>query len=974
MKAHQPWSPRSLGGKLLALVAACAVLPLVAMAAAHVWFERQEVERAAVELLHARADHLATELDYFHDFFGSATVRWATVSAAVEVLSHLPSAPTAAVAQLQFSLDKVRTGDPRLQAIAVVDAAGRTVEASADQRPPAGAVWPAFANLVEAIKRAERGHHAVVPLIEPGQPARLVYGRAIGTPAKGYVLFVVKFESFWQAVQRSDDKAGPGSHSVVVDEFGVRVAHSRSAELLFRPTDSESRATSELLARSNWYGPQTAQWMADVRPAPEMAKFAGDPSLDRVFRGQAQASLGTALIVQRSLRHVPWTLFYCLPERAVQDRLWMPFMRGSAMAMVFVAVALVLGWFLARRIVQAQARLRAAVARLRAGDLSGRVDLEGNPELGDLLRDFNDMAESLRQSHDELEARVAERTADLQQALATIRVANEDLTNHAHELAAQTEELQAQQEELNQRSRELQEADSHKSRFLTNKSHELSTPLNAIIGFSDLLLHDAGHIDDTERKQFIGDIYSSGQHLLHLINDLLDLARIEAGHLKLELDAVYPRAAIDEAIDVVSGFAKSRDVRIEVASVSQLPVVADRLRLRQVLVNLVGNAIKFSPPGAVVQLGAEKAEDGHKRFWVRDQGPGMADDLRARLFEPFVQGDDSLARQHAGSGLGLAISRTLVDAMGGRIGVESAPNVGSRFWFTLPKAAGETLPAKRVTLSGHFSQTLHGVKVLVCCRDERDAAALADPLMALGAEVRQTATMVASLESALSDPPAVCVCDDLLADGSADQLFSALRSDPETAKVAQIMILASSGRTRSTPGDDRITYAIKGTFSGDDWVATVERAAGLCARPVPQLEPVNGQPCVLVADDNDVNRALVARIVHRVGARVVSAADGRQAVDLARLHKPALALLDLAMPELDGYGTLAALRADPALARIPCVAVTAMAMRADEARAIAAGFDEFVTKPIDVTRFEAMVRRWILTGKTAAAVQSSSNG
>jgi signal transduction histidine kinase len=224
-----------------------------------------------------------------------------------------------------------------------------------------------------------------------------------------------------------------------------------------------------------------------------------------------------------------------------------------------------------------------------------------------------------------------------------------------------------------------------KSEFLANMSHELRTPLNSVIGFADLLQVTARDRLTDEETDFLRDIVQAGQHLLHIINDILDLARIESGQVRLELQEVRPEAVVDGARAILLAQARARRIEIEVAGGSDRAVRADADRLRQVLLNLMANAIKFSPEGSTVQVRVGE-RNGGIAFEVIDRGPGISAEVAARLFQPFVQGETGLAKKHQGTGLGLSISKKLVDLHGGRIELDSQVGAGSTFRVVLPAA------------------------------------------------------------------------------------------------------------------------------------------------------------------------------------------------------------------------------------------------------------------------------------------------
>ena len=377
--------------------------------------------------------------------------------------------------------------------------------------------------------------------------------------------------------------------------------------------------------------------------------------------------------------------------------------------------------------------------------------------------------------------------------------------------------------EIQDKSRQLELANKHKSEFLANMSHELRTPLNAVIGFSELLLDDKSQLS-APHVEYARDILASGRHLLTLINGVLDLAKIEAGSMTLSLESVQPTEALDSAFMLVSAGAKKRKIELTLAEADLVPVQADPGKLQQILLNLLANAIKFSPAGASVAAGARR-EGGMVRFFVRDTGPGMAAEVLPQLFKPFFQAESPLVKKHEGTGLGLAISRRLVEQHGGSMEVESAPGRGSTFSFTLPIA------------------------------DEPGAAE--------GPLLRESVAPSA--------------------------------------------------------------------------------AGGL----------------VLVVDDHELNLEVARHLLERRGCEVLLARGGEECLAIARARHPALVLLDVAMPGRDGIAIASELKGDPRTSAIPLVALTALAMRGDDDRARAAGFDAYLTKPIDRRAFEDTVARFI---------------
>ena len=350
-----------------------------------------------------------------------------------------------------------------------------------------------------------------------------------------------------------------------------------------------------------------------------------------------------------------WKVFVEQPESAafapVRGKIW----RTALLLAAFLAAGVGLSVLLARRLARPVKQMRTAAARIGAGAYDERIELRRRDELGDLADDLNRMAASLQASVQVLEQRVEERTRELQQALA----------------------------ELSRKGRELEVASEHKSHFLANMSHELRTPLNAIIGFSQVLRQRLFGPINAKQEEYLDDILSSGNHLLDLINDVLDLSKVEAGQVELEIAPFSLREALERGVVMVREPATERGIGLSLELAPGIDLVeGDERRLRQVIFNLLSNAVKFTPEGGSVVVASAQV-DGEVQVSVTDTGPGIAAEDRERIFEEFQQTNVGV-RQREGTGLGLALSKRLVELHGGRIWVESEPGHGSRFVFTLP--------------------------------------------------------------------------------------------------------------------------------------------------------------------------------------------------------------------------------------------------------------------------------------------------
>ena len=352
---------------------------------------------------------------------------------------------------------------------------------------------------------------------------------------------------------------------------------------------------------------------------------------------------------------VGWKVFVEQPESAafapVRGKIW----RTALLLAAFLAAGVGLSVLLARRLVRPIKQMRTAAARIGAGAYDERIELRRGDELGDLADDLNRMAASLQASVRGLEQRVDDRTQELQQALA----------------------------ELSQKGSELEVASRHKSEFLANMSHELRTPLNAIIGFSQVLRQRLFGEINAKQEEYLDDIVASGHHLLELINDVLDLSKVEAGQVELEVATFSLREALERGIVMVRERATTSGVRLSLELAADIDLVdGDERRIQQVVFNLLSNAVKFTPRGGSVVV-ASARENGEVLVSVTDTGPGIAADDQERIFEEFQQTDVGV-QEREGTGLGLALSKRLVELHRGRIWVESRSGHGSRFVFALP--------------------------------------------------------------------------------------------------------------------------------------------------------------------------------------------------------------------------------------------------------------------------------------------------
>jgi signal transduction histidine kinase/DNA-binding response OmpR family regulator len=960
-----------LRGKMLALLLLASTAPVVIGAVVVLHETRDRVRDQAVELLTAHADHLKSSLDGFH--------RRHKLMAGH--LSLLVSEPMEAAADGEASqrdswrlaIQSLMSSNNELRAAMLTDTRGvilATTQAGAEGMDVSFRPY---------VKRALQGESFVSdvfislpvgeqgPLIAYSNPVRNSKGALIGTA----VLFV-RATALWDLIRSVNDRAGGGSFAVLLDRYGIRIAHGTRDDLMFRPAGGLTPDEVATLVAEKRFDRRTQELLARPARSPVQFALSRAPFIETDHEAVSRyvaANQTWNLSVARRLTEAPWTLFVLVPESSVYSPVDELLLVGLGSALVIALLALVLGFTLSKRILAPIGEVSRAAAALTHGQLDARVAVNTGDEVGTLAGDFNKMAASLETAQNDLENRVKQRTVELERA-------NDELTAQREELITQRAELQAQQRELELKNDQALRADRLKSEFLANMSHELRTPLNSIIGFSELLLDETAPVLQARHREFIEDVLGSGRHLLALINDILDLSKIEAGQLALNRHPEPPGDVLDEACQLVQpSFGKKR-LRLERKDQARRDVLADRSKVLQVLLNLLSNAGKFSPDDTEVEVGCQDlnshngAPNGGPngspnggqpmvRFWVSDRGDGIDEQLRARLFQPFVQGESPLTKRHQGTGLGLAICKRLVEQHGGSIGVESTPGAGSTFWFTLPAAPGSGHPAPMAKGSPASAHDVPAAKdgrpeVLVIDDDPGVGTLLRGMLERAGYRVTIAERARDGLNMARDRLPDALVVDLGLPDASGFTVIEDLCADARTRTKPIVVLtardLSEEERARLRPHVEAI--ARKGDLLRAELIGKLDRVL----RP-DLAQPTSTKGRVLVVDDHDLNRELVRSILERRGYEVLQADDGAAGVVMAHRSRPDVILMDLAMPRKDGFAATRELKADQSTKGIPIVALTALAMRGDEDRALAAGVDEYLTKPIDRKRLEETVER-----------------
>ena len=567
----------------------------------------------------------------------------------------------------------------------------------------------------------------------------------------------------------------------------------------------------------------------------------------------------------------------------------------------FLASALVLvaGTAIVRSITVPIHRLVAGAAAIGSGSLGHRLPVvaDSRNELDTLAAAFNNMAQKL----------------------------------HDH-----SEQLRLHKEELEERNREIQRATKLKSEFLASMSHELRTPLNAILGFSELLSNETAGPLASKQHRFVEHIHNGGAHLLKLINDVLDLSKIEAGKIDYSFEQFLVDAAIAEVLGDLAPLAAARKIEFEKVDDRDIRVLADRFRFKQVLYNLLSNAIKFSPPERNILI-ETRVEGAFALVAVEDFGLGISPQDHAVIFEEFRQVGNSAGGVKEGTGLGLAITKKLVEQQGGTISLQSQPAQGSRFTFSVPLGSDPLdLEAQQ---DPPASSPRQSPLVLVIDDDAAARELLAGYLSGGGYQVELAASADQALPKACALLPDAITLDILMPGNSGWDILDTLRANPATASIPVIIISVvdepSRGLSRGAS-----EYLVK-PVQKDALLDAVRKIVQKCSE---------GSCHALVVDDEYESRTLLGEYLQNADIVVTLASSGKDALAVLRQQPVDFILLDLMMPEMDGFVMLRHLHADPATVKIPVLVVTSKDLTPAEEKLLTRHTSALVHKGIDLKK------------------------